>query len=90
MYESRNQKIQSLVVRGVCEKDGVTVIVQYGTKPVERTCGSVRSSLPALARLVTIGSEAAGTAFFDPRDEEIAVRRSPRLRASMRSEGQAG
>jgi hypothetical protein len=53
---------------------------------ISRTCGSVRSSLSAPARLATVGSEAAGTTFLHRSDEESAVRRSPRLRASTRSE----
>jgi hypothetical protein len=66
------------------------MIVRYEHKFVSRTCGSVRSSLSALARLVTVGSEAAETTSVHRRDEETSVRRFPRLRASMRSEGQAG
>lgn len=70
-------------------KDEVPVIVRYETEFVRRTCGSVHSSLSAPARLVTVGSEAAETTSPHRRDEEISVRRSPRLRASMWSEGQA-
>lgn len=55
-------------------------------KLISRTCGSVRSSLSAPARPVTVGSEAAVTTFLHRSDEESAVRRSPRLRASTRSE----
>ena len=56
-------------------------------KFVSRTCGSVRSSLSASARLATVGSEAAEKTFLRRQDEETAARRSPWLRASMRSEG---
>jgi len=55
---------------------------------ISRTFGSVRSSVSAPARLATVGSEAAETPSLHPQDEETAVRRSPRLRASMRSERQ--
>ncbi len=58
------------------------------SKSISRTCGSVRSSLSAPARLVTVGSEAAETTSLHRPDEGTAVRRSPRLRASMRSERQ--
>jgi hypothetical protein len=58
------------------------------SKFASRTCGSVRSSLSAPARLATVGSEAAETTSLHPQDEETAVRRFPRLRASMRSERQ--
>ena len=57
-------------------------------KFISRTCGSVRSSLSAPARLATVGSEAAETTSLHHQDEATAVRRSPRLRASMRSERQ--
>jgi hypothetical protein len=53
---------------------------------ISRTCGSVRSSLSAPARLATVGSEAAVTTSLHRSDEESAVRQSPRLRASARSE----
>ena len=65
------------------------MIVRYELRFVRRTCGSVRSSLSVLARLVTVVSETIETTSFHPGDEEISVRRSPRLRAPMRSEGQA-
>jgi hypothetical protein len=55
-------------------------------KLISRTCGSVRSSLSAPARLATVGSEAAETTFLHRSDEETSVRWFPRLRASMRSE----
>src|SRR5271169_442828 len=55
---------------------------------VSRTCGSVRSSLSASARLATVGSKAAETTSLHRPDKEKAARRSPRLRASMRSERQ--
>jgi len=55
---------------------------------ISRTCGSVRSSLSAPARLATVGSEAAETTSLHHQDEETAVRRFPRLRASTRSERQ--
>jgi len=55
---------------------------------IRRTCGSVRSSLSAPARLETVGSEAAETTSLHHQDEETAVRWSPRLRAPMRSERQ--
>jgi hypothetical protein len=57
------------------------------SKLISRTCGSVRSSLSAPARLATVGSEAAETTSLH-QDEETAVRWFPRLRASMRSERQ--
>ena len=57
-------------------------------KFISRTCGSVRSSLSAPARLVTVGAEAAETTFLHHQDEATVVRRSPRLRASTRLEGQ--
>jgi len=55
---------------------------------MSRTCGSVRSSLSAPARLATVGSEAAETTSLHRQDEETAARRFPRLRASTRSERQ--
>src|SRR5208283_2889529 len=55
---------------------------------VRRTCGSVRSSLSASARLATVGSKATETTRLHRSDEEEAARRSPRLRASKRSERQ--
>jgi len=58
------------------------------SKIVSRTCGSVRSSLSAPARLATVGSEAAETTSLHHQDEETAVRWFPRLRASTRSERQ--
>ncbi len=79
-------------VRGqasVRNNDGITMIVRYEHRVVRRTCGSVRSSLSALAWLATAGSEAAETTSFHCPDEETSVRRIPRLPASMRSEGQA-
>lgn len=57
-------------------------------KLISRTCGSVRSSLSAPARLATVGSEAAETTSLHHQDEETTVRRFPRLQASMRSERQ--
>ena len=45
------------------------MIVQQVNSCLRRTCGSVRSSLSAPARLVTVGSEAAETT-FPPRDGE--------------------
>ena len=72
-----------------CEVKVVTMIVRYEQQIVSRTCGSVRSSLSAPARLVTVGSEAAETTSLHRRDEEISARGFPRLRASMWSEGQA-
>ena len=50
------------------------MIVRY-EKDIRRTCGSVRSSLSAPARLVTVGSEAAETPFPSLRGEEASVRR---------------
>ncbi len=79
-------------VRGqasVRNNDGITMIVRYEQRVVRRTCGSVRSSLSALAWLATAGSEAAETTSFHRPDEESSVMRIPRLPASMRSEGQA-
>ena len=58
------------------------------SKLISRTCGSVRSSLSAPARLATVGSEAAETTSLHLQDEETAVRWPPRLRASTRSERQ--
>src|SRR2546425_13161039 len=58
------------------------------SKLISRTCGSVRSSLSAPARLATVGSEAAETTSLHHQDEETAVRWPPRLRASTRSERQ--
>ena len=58
------------------------------SKIVSRTCGSVRRSLSAPARLATVGSEAAETTSLHRQDEEAAVRWFPRLRASTRSERQ--
>jgi len=52
---------------------------------ISRTCGSVRSSLSAPARLATVGSGAAETTSPHRQDEATAVRWSPRLRASTRS-----
>ena len=46
---------------------------------ISRTCGSVRSSLLALAGLVTVRSEAAETTSLHPWDEEVAVKWPPRL-----------
>jgi len=66
------------------------MIVRYENIFVRRTCGSVRSSLSVLARLVTVGSEAIETTSLHRRDEETSVRRSLRLRAPMWPEGQAG
>ena len=63
------------------------MIVRYEHLVVRRTCGSVRSSLSAPARLVTVGSEAAETTTLHRRDEETSARRFPRLQASVRSEG---
>ena len=63
------------------------MIVRYEHLVVRRTCGSVRSSLSAPARLVTVGSEAAETTSLHRRDEERSARRFPRLQASVRSEG---
>ena len=57
-------------------------------KIISRTCGSVRSSLSAPARLATVGSEAAETTFLHHSDEVTAVRWLPRLRVSTRSERQ--
>ena len=63
------------------------MIVRYEKKTRKRTCGSVRSSLSAPARLATVGSEAAETTSLARQDEEAAVRKPPRLRASMRRGG---
>ena len=52
---------------------------------ISRTCGSVRSSLSAPARLATVGSGAAETTSPHRQAEATAVRWSPRLRASTRS-----
>ena len=47
----------------------VMMIVRNEHKFVSRTCGSVRSSLSAPARLVTVGSEAAETTSLRRQDE---------------------
>jgi hypothetical protein len=65
------------------------MIVQYEHEFVNRTCGSVRSSLSALLKLVTVWVEAAVTKSRHPCDAENAVRWFPKLRASTRFEGQA-
>ena len=52
---------------------------------ISRTCGSVRSSLSAPARLATVGSGAAETTSPHRQAEATAVRWLPRLRASTRS-----
>ena len=52
------------------------------SKSISRTCGSVRSSLSAPARLATVRSGAAETTSLHRQDEATAVRWSPRLRAS--------
>ncbi len=69
-----------------CEMKVMVMMVRYEDRLISRTCGSVRSSRAAPARLVTVGSEAAVTTFLHRPDEESAVRRSSRLRASTRSE----
>ncbi len=48
---------------------------------IKRTCGSVRSSLSALAWLATAGSEAAETTHLHSLSEETTVRKSPRPQA---------
>jgi len=58
------------------------------SKIVSRTCGSVRSSLSAPARLATVGSEAAETTSLHRRDDAATVRRPLRLPASVWSGGQ--
>lgn len=50
------------------------MIVLYELILVRRTCGSVRSSLPASAWLVTAGSKAAGTSSLHHHDEKRPVR----------------
>lgn len=57
------------------------MIVQH-ENTMKRTCGFVRSSLSVLARLATVGSEAIETNFLHYYNEDAAVRRLPRLRAS--------
>ena len=47
------------------------MIVQQVNSGLRRTCGSVRSSLSAPARLVTVGSEAAETRFPSPRGKHL-------------------
>ena len=49
------------------------VTVKYESKNIESTCGSVRSSLAAPARLVTVGSEAAVIMYLSH-----SARRQPR------------
>jgi hypothetical protein len=73
-----------------CEVKVIVMMVRYESENLEvrRTCGSVRSSLSAPARLVTVGSEAAETTPLHHLGAEISVRKSLRLQASMRSEGQ--
>ena len=90
LIRGRRSLVRSRGNACVREKDEVPVIVRYENKFVRRTCGSVRSSLSVLARLVTVGSEVIETTSLRRRDEETSVRRFPRLRASMWSEGQAG
>jgi hypothetical protein len=64
------------------------MIVRCENKFASRTCGSVRSSLSAPARLATVGSEAAGTMFLHRQDEVTTVRWSPQPPASRWSERQ--
>src|SRR5664279_3183266 len=58
------------------------------SRNISRTCGSVRSSLSAPARLATVGSEAAETTFLPRQEEATAARWLPRLPASRRLERQ--
>jgi hypothetical protein len=60
------------------------VIVHYEETSIDRTCGSVRSSLTAPARLATVGSEAAATTPLG-----LRARRRPRgsLRDCQRQRG---
>ena len=60
------------------------VMVHYEETSINRTCGSVRSSLAAPARLVTAGSEAAATTPLG-----LRARRRPRgsLRNCQRQRG---
>ena len=60
-----------------CEVKVVTMIVRYEQQIVSRTCGSVRSSLSAPARLVTVGSEAAETMTLHHNDTGTSVRKLP-------------
>ena len=60
-----------------------SMIVRY-EKDIRRTCGSVRSSLSAPARLVTVGSEAAETRFPPLRGERVFRKEGSKLRASIR------
>jgi antitoxin (DNA-binding transcriptional repressor) of toxin-antitoxin stability system len=64
------------------------MIVRY-EKYVRRTCGSVRSSLSAPARLVTVGSEAAETRLPSLRGKRLPRGRL-KLRASTRFWESAG
>ena len=64
----------------------VAMIVRY-EKLVSRTCGSVRSSLSALARMVTSGSEAAETTPLRLGGAEAAVR-WPSATASVNAKSQ--
>src|SRR5437870_7051295 len=82
LIRGRRSLVRSRGNACVREKDEVPVIVRYENKFVRRTCGSVRSSLSVLARLVTVGSEVIETTSLRRRDEETSVRRFPRLRAS--------
>ena len=73
-------------VRRSAIKSEILMTVSYEIKLVSETCGSVRSSLSAPTRLGTVAAEAAETSSLHLHGEEMSVRTSPRLRASMRSE----
>lgn len=61
--------------KGFCATCKVSpMIVQQVNGCLRRTCGSVRSSLSAPARLVTVGSEAAETTFPPPDGEKSRPR----------------
>jgi hypothetical protein len=60
-----------------CEVKVVTMIVRYEQQIVSRTCGSVRSSLSAPARLVTVGSEAAETTTHPHNEAGTSARKFP-------------
>ena len=67
----------------------VMMIVRNEHKFVSRTCGSVRSSLSAPARLVTVGSEAAETTSLRRQDEGSLCEEAPTT-TSVKLVGETG
>ena len=65
------------------------MIVRYENKFVRRTCGSVRSSLSAPARLVTVESEAAETTSLCRQDKGCLLEEMPTT-ASVNVVGETG